>query len=108
MLTMSLYSIDTPYLVTSAIIIESFGAAVVYPLIFVKSFEVFPEIKGTVSSATTTLRMLLVSATLSITAFVYDGRLLNLSLVLLIINVITITLTTCCFIPKFYNNSIER
>ena len=49
----------SPFLTTSFMIIYSIGAAITYPIIFTKSLDIFPEIRGTASSTIMATRSLI-------------------------------------------------
>ena len=62
------------YLVTAGISVFYIGAAFLYPLIFAKSLEIFPEMKGTASSAIIAFRYLICSGITSVMIYLYDGN----------------------------------
>lgn len=77
------------YIFTAAVSIFYIGSAFLYPVVFAASLEVFPEIKGTASSAIMTVRYLLCSLVTGLTIYLYDGNFIALSLILLAIAIIT-------------------
>lgn len=71
---LSLLAPYSPYLTTTFMFILAGGVAVCYPIIFAASMEVFPEIKGTASSAIMGVRGLLCSLFVGITGYFYNGE----------------------------------
>ncbi|MFK7967630.1 MAG: multidrug effflux MFS transporter [Rickettsiaceae bacterium] len=80
-------------LTTSFMIIYSIGAAITYPIIFTKSLDIFPNIKGTASSSIMATRSLLCALFIAFTSYIYDGTLLNVSLGLLLSSLLTVFFT---------------
>ena len=70
----SLISPNSPYLITSCMIIFASGFAICYPAIFASSLEIFPEIKGTASSAIMSMRFFLCSALIGSASYLYNGQ----------------------------------
>ncbi|WP_316354138.1 multidrug effflux MFS transporter [Candidatus Trichorickettsia mobilis] len=64
---------NSPYVVTFSLSICGIGAAIFYPIIFVRSIEIFPELKGTASSAIMSMRYVLCSTLTWIASYSYDG-----------------------------------
>ncbi len=96
--------INNPYLTSLSMIIGSIGAALSYPLIFTKSFEIFPDIKGTASSGLMSIRMLITAATIALAASRYDGSLLKVASIVLAVNVISTVMSIYLFKTiKFQN-----
>lgn len=62
------------YLVTLSMIIFSIGCAMCQPVIFNASINVFPEIKGTASSALSFIRAFVMAIFISLTSYVYNGQ----------------------------------
>ena len=58
------------------------GFALIYPLIFTYSLEIFPDIKGTASSVIMGLRYFLCSVITGLSAYFYNGILMNLGIVM--------------------------
>lgn len=71
---------NSPFFTTCFMVIFAIGAAITYPIIFTKSLEIFPEIKGIASSAIMGSRALLVAGFVAFTSYIYDGTLLNVAL----------------------------
>ena len=90
--------INNPYLISLGMIIGSIGAALSYPLIFAKSFELFPDIKGTASSALMSIRMLITAAIIALAASLYDGSLFKIASIILAVNIISTIMSI--YLPK--------
>ncbi len=76
------------YLVTISMIIFSVGDAVLYPLLFTKALDIFPDQKGMISSSLSAVRSIISSIFVWIMSIFYNGTLLNVSLILLLQTVI--------------------
>ncbi|MCJ7454590.1 MAG: hypothetical protein MUP48_03995 [Wolbachia endosymbiont of Homalodisca vitripennis] len=64
-------------------IIFSIGCAICQPVIFNASVNVFPEIKGTASSALSFIRAFVMAIFIGLTSYVYNGQAINISLLVL-------------------------
>ncbi|MGL9757629.1 MAG: multidrug effflux MFS transporter [Wolbachia sp.] len=62
------------YLVTLSMIIFSIGCAICQPVVFNASINVFPEIKGTASSALSFIRAFIMAIFIGLTSYVYNGQ----------------------------------
>jgi DHA1 family bicyclomycin/chloramphenicol resistance-like MFS transporter len=93
LVVLSLLSLDSPLLVTSFMVLFCLGFAIYYPIIFSASLEIYPGIKGIASSLIMAMRALLVAAVVGIVGYFYDGTLLNVALILLLIVLIGAGLT---------------
>ncbi|WP_353278330.1 multidrug effflux MFS transporter [Wolbachia endosymbiont (group B) of Longitarsus flavicornis] len=71
------------YLVTLSMIIFSIGCAICQPVVFNASINVFPEIKGTASSALSFIRAFVMAIFIGLTSYVYNGQAINISLLVL-------------------------
>lgn len=71
----------------------SIGFALIYPIVFSRSMEIFPNIKGTASSAIMSLRYMICAGLTAIISFVYNGTIASLAGVLLISAVLTLALS---------------
>ncbi|MBY0461938.1 MAG: multidrug effflux MFS transporter [Alphaproteobacteria bacterium] len=80
LVTLSLISPYSPYLTTSCMIIFCIGFSIVYPIVFTASLEIFPELKGTASSAIMGMRTLLCSSIIGLVSYLYDGKPLTVAL----------------------------
>ncbi len=74
----------SPYAMTVLMTLFCIGFAISYPVIFASSLEIFPGIKGTASSAIMSMRALLSFALIGLMSYLYDGRSLTVSLVILL------------------------
>jgi DHA1 family bicyclomycin/chloramphenicol resistance-like MFS transporter len=83
----------SPLLTTSFMTTYAIGAAITYPIIFAKSLDIFPNIKGTASSSIMATRSLLCALFIAFTSYIYDGTLLNVSLGLLLSSLLTVFFT---------------
>lgn len=90
--TLGIYEINHPMIITFSMSIGSIGVAISYPIIFTKSFEIFPDIGGTTSSAIIGVRMLVTSIFVAWISFIYDGNLFTVATILLITNILTASL----------------
>jgi DHA1 family bicyclomycin/chloramphenicol resistance-like MFS transporter len=92
-LIMGVFTPDSPILCTIAMMIYTIGAAVSYPIIFAKSLDIFPNIKGTASSTLMAMRALLLGTFIAFAAYIYNGTLLNVAFVLLIASLLVMIFT---------------
>jgi DHA1 family bicyclomycin/chloramphenicol resistance-like MFS transporter len=69
------------------------GAATTYPVIFAKSMDLFPHIKGTASSAIMALRSLICSVFVAISSYLYSGNLITVAAMVLLAAVLTSLVT---------------
>ncbi len=83
----------SPYSLTISSCIFSIGAAILYPIIFARSVEIFPEIKGTASSAIMSARYLLCSAVTGAASYFYNGKIIALASVYFITTCIIVLIT---------------
>jgi len=97
---LSLVAPNSPYLTTTFMSIFCIGAAVTYPIVFAESLGVFPEIRGTAASAIMGMRMFLCSSCMGILSYIYDGRPITVSLVVLFLCAVTLA-----FIPSVISSS---
>lgn len=72
-----------PYFTTLAMMICGCGTAISYPVVFSKSMEIFPEIRGTASSAIMSMRSLTCAFFVAASSYFYDGTLLIVALLIL-------------------------
>lgn len=79
-----IFSMHSPYLTSLGMIVFGIGEAIVYPILFTKSLEVFPNIKGTASSAIMSLRSLICATFVAISSNIYDGTLFKVAIVVLL------------------------
>lgn len=69
-------------MLTVSMSLFSIGFALIYPIIFARSMEVFPEVKGTASSAIMGLRYLICSAITGAASFFFNGQTFMLAAVI--------------------------
>lgn len=93
MFTIAFVTENAPYLTTLSMILFSGGAAIYYPVIFTRSMEIFPELKGASSSAIMGMRMILCSGFVAVTSYFYDGKLLPVALIVLLAAILVIICT---------------
>ena len=84
---------NAPYLTTIAMTIFGIGAATTYPVIFAKSMDLFPEIKGTASSAIMALRSFICSVFVAVSSYLYSGNLITVAAMVLSAGVLTSLVT---------------
>lgn len=85
-LLLVIFSIIVPhsfYLVTLSMIIFSIGCAICQPVIFNASINVFPEIKGTASSAVSFIRAFIMAIFIGLTSYVYNGQAISVAVLVL-------------------------
>ncbi len=85
-LLLVIFSIIVPhsfYLVTLSMIIFSIGCAIFQPVIFNASINVFPEIKGTASSAVSFIRAFITAIFIGLTSYVYNGQAISVAVLVL-------------------------
>ncbi len=68
---------------TESMSIFSIGFALIYPMIFARSMEMFPEIKGTTSSVIISLRYLICAGLTFLSSYTFNGSILSLAIILL-------------------------
>ncbi|WP_039459312.1 multidrug effflux MFS transporter [Candidatus Jidaibacter acanthamoebae] len=78
------------------------GFAILYPLIFARSIEIFPDIKGTASSLIMSIRYLLCSAVTWLANYIYNGSPVNLGLIILVLSMVTVLLTANLIRKKLF------
>ncbi|WP_341817708.1 multidrug effflux MFS transporter [Wolbachia endosymbiont (group A) of Pherbina coryleti] len=85
-LLLVIFSIIVPhsfYLVTLSMIIFSIGCAIFQPVIFNASINVFPEIKGTASSAVSFIRAFIMAIFIGLTSYIYNGQTISVAVLVL-------------------------
>ena len=96
MTIVSLYFSDNKYLITMGMIIFGWGFAILYPVIFGYSMEIFPDLSGTASSLTMGIRALLCSACTAYATHAFAGELFNVVQVQLILCIMSYPLIIFC------------
>ncbi len=107
----SLISPMSAYLVTSTMMLLSIGNAISYPVIFTASLEVFPEMKGTASSAVMGMRSLVCSLLVAAAGYLYNGNPFTLAVTMLFAASIAVTLALLIFqvhlIPRYQPQELK-
>lgn len=93
MLILSLTTENAPYMTTLSMILFNSGSAVYYPVIFARSIEIFPDLKGPSSSAIMGMRMIICSCSIALTNYFYDGKLLPVALIVFLAAALVIICT---------------
>ncbi len=102
-LLLVIFSIIVPhsfYLVTLSMIIFSIGCAICQPVIFNASINVFPEIKGTASSAVSFIRAFIMAIFIGLTSYVYNGQAISVAVLVLSAIVLELVFTACLLFLK--------
>lgn len=102
-LLLVIFSIIVPhsfYLVTLSMIIFSIGCAICQPVIFNASINVFPEIKGTASSAVSFIRAFIMAIFIGLTSYVYNGQTISVAVLVLSAIVLELVFTACLLFLK--------
>jgi MFS transporter, DHA1 family, multidrug resistance protein len=79
---------DSPYFLTGTMSLVSMSSAILYPIIFARSIEIFPDIKGTASSAIMGMRYFVCSGLVGVATYVYNGKPFTLAIVIAVTSVI--------------------
>ncbi|MFP3020498.1 MAG: multidrug effflux MFS transporter [Wolbachia sp.] len=85
-LLLVIFSIIAPhsfYLVTLSMIIFYIGCAICQAVVFNASLNVFPEIKGTASSAVSFIRAFIIAIFIGLTSYVYNGQTISVAVLVL-------------------------
>ena len=93
LITLSIFNLDGPSLTTISMVICALGTAISYPIIFMKSFDIFPDIRGAASSAIMSVRMLISSIVVALVSALYSGNLFIVAFIMLVVNIISTILT---------------
>ena len=105
MLTLSLLGECDAFATTLSMVLFASGAAIVYPLIFASSLEIFPDIRGAASSLIMSFRSLLISFSIALMGYFYNGTAYNVALIILGIMIVAFCLTL--LILKFEKANIK-
>ncbi len=100
-LLLVIFSIIVPhsfYLVTLSMIIFSIGCAIFQPVIFNASINVFPEIKGTASSAVSFIRAFIMAIFIGLTSYIYNGQ--TISVAVLVLSAIVLELVFTVYLLR--------
>ncbi len=87
-----IYSLSA-YFITAFLILFSLGNAICYSIIFTFSLEIFPDIKGTASSAIMGMRALLCGLLIGLTSYLYNGDPSRVAVVMCLAVVLGLMLT---------------
>lgn len=102
-LLLVIFSIIVPhsfYLVTLSMIIFSIGCAICQPVIFNASINVFPEIKGTASSAVSFIRAFIMAIFIGLTSYVYNGQTISAAILVFSAMVLELIFTVYLLLLK--------
>jgi DHA1 family bicyclomycin/chloramphenicol resistance-like MFS transporter len=88
MITISVILEKAPYLTSFSMILYGIGAAISYPVIFAKSLQIFPNIKGTAASVIMAMRSLLCASFIAISSYIYSGQLITVAAMILTASVL--------------------
>ncbi len=99
----SFFGLNSPFLITSCMVIFCSGFAICYPIIFSISLELFPAIKGAASSLTMALRALICSMVVGLTSFLYSGHPFSIFLIILIVTILIFGITKWYLLNKLTN-----
>lgn len=83
-----LFSNESYYVLTAAMCLFCSGSAILYPIIFAHSLEIFPNHKGIASSLIISLRYLLCSCLTGLINYFYNDDIINFYLSILILTAI--------------------
>lgn len=92
MLSLSFFGKSGAYSTTLSMILFSSGAAIVYPLVFASSLEIFPDMRGTASSLIMSFRAFIISVSVALMGYFYDGSARNVALIILVIMILAFCL----------------
>lgn len=90
MLSVAFATNKAPYFTTISMIFYGIGAAISYPVVFARSLEIFPNIKGTASSVIMTMRSLMCAGFIAVSSYLYYGSLLTVAAMVLMAAVLII------------------
>jgi MFS transporter, DHA1 family, multidrug resistance protein len=102
----SLFDPHSPYGITFFMMTFGAGFALSYPIIFASSLEIFPEIKGTASSAIMAMRALICSSMTALVSYLYNGHLNRVAAVMMIVLLILSLLTRAWLQKNFIGHDL--
>lgn len=82
-----------PYSLSASACFFSIGSALLYPIIFAHSIDIYPELRGTASSAIMALRYLLCSAVTGLATYFYSGSSFSIAIITLSVTLFVTALT---------------
>ena len=85
-----LFFVKTELALTIGMSVFSSSFAFISPIVFARSLELFPKIKGAASSAIVSLRYLICAVITAVCSYVFDGSILSLAIVLFVSSFIVI------------------
>ena len=93
MLMVAYFTTKSPYLTSISMSMYGVGAAISYPVVFAKSLEIFPDIKGAASSAIMAMRSLICAAAIAISSYIYYGELITVAYMLIAVSAMLVPLS---------------
>lgn len=84
---------DVAIRLTATMSLFCIGAALLYPIIFARSIEVFPHLKGTASSAIMSLRYFLCSGITGLASYLYQERTFMLGVIIFTVAMLVLAMT---------------
>lgn len=98
-----IFSVITPhsfYLVTLSMVIFVIGCAICQAVLFNASLNVFPEIRGTASSAVSFIRSFIMAVFIGLTSCVYNGQAISAAILVLSASVLAFIFTVYLLLLK--------
>ncbi|MDG7055742.1 MAG: multidrug effflux MFS transporter [Wolbachia endosymbiont of Menacanthus eurysternus] len=98
-----IFSVITPhsfYLVTLSMVIFVIGCAICQAVLFNASLNVFPEIRGTASSAVSFIRSFIMAVFIGLTSCVYNGQAISVAILVLSASVLAFIFTVYLLLLK--------
>ena len=99
-----MYFTKTAIYLTISMSIFALGFALIYPIVFAYSMEIFPTMKGTASSVIMSFRYLICAGLTFISSYNFDGSILSLAVTLFYCAVVIMALGLF-LIPELYSRS---
>lgn len=99
----SFFWLNSPFFITSCMVIFCIGFAICYPIIFSISLELFPAIKGPASSLTMALRAFICAMVVGLTSIFYNEDPFSLFLIILMVTILIFGITKCYLLKKVFN-----
>ncbi len=82
-----------PFLITLSMVILIIGEAIYQTVIFNTSISIFPQIKGTASSAVNFIKSLVTAMFIWITSYIYNGHAMSIALLILFLVILNCIVT---------------
>ena len=105
--TVSYTTSNAPYLTSISMMIYGTGSAISYPVIFVKSLDLFPKIKGSASSLIMSTRALICALAVSLSSYFYNGYLFSIAVLIMIIAFISLFFTVRLLKIMNFDNNVK-